>query len=252
MGLRLKILSGFVILALMLLVAGVWSIYEFRNIGSSVQRMLDDNYRSIEAAKRMILALEREDSAVLLLVSGGWEEAKAIMDAADQQFEENFTKAENNLTVAGEEAYVEDIRAKYDHYKKLWTRSLWGKAKPDGLSWYFSQPHEAFLSVKDAVQRLMTLNDRAMYDMAVGLQSRAHRSAMPGIVAVVAAFVFVLIFNYLVYHYMVGPIIRIREGIRRFLTDGTAFEVKIETEDELGDLAHSISELIAQKKAAGA
>ncbi|MFO7984444.1 MAG: MCP four helix bundle domain-containing protein [Desulfatiglandaceae bacterium] len=252
MGLRLKILSGFIILALMLLVAGVWSIYELRHIGSSVQRMLDENYRSIEAAKKMILALEREDSAVLLMVSGGREKAKAIMDSADQQFEENFSKAENNLTIAGERDCVDDIRAKYDHYKKLWTRSIWGNRQTNNLDWYFSQPHEGFLLVREAVQKLMTLNDRTMYDMAVGLQSRAHRSAMPGIVAIVAAFVFSLVFNYLVYHYGVRPIIRIREGVRQFLADGTSFEVKIETEDELRDLAVSISELIALKKTPGA
>ena len=60
MGLRLKILSGFLILVVMLIIAGIWSIYELRTVGSSVQKLLDENYRSINAAKRMILALERD------------------------------------------------------------------------------------------------------------------------------------------------------------------------------------------------
>ena len=70
MGLQFKILSGFFILVLMLFIAGLWSIYELNSIGSSVQSILDENYTSIHAAKRMKEALEREDSGVLLLLLG--------------------------------------------------------------------------------------------------------------------------------------------------------------------------------------
>jgi len=66
MGLRTKILSEFLILTTMLLIARIWSIYELTRVGTSVQRLLDDNYKSINAANMMIEALERKDSAVLL------------------------------------------------------------------------------------------------------------------------------------------------------------------------------------------
>ena len=77
MGLRTKMLSGFLILTMMLLVAGVWSVYELTTIGSSVQKLLNDNYKSINAGKMMIEALEREDSAVLLLFSGKWQQGRS-------------------------------------------------------------------------------------------------------------------------------------------------------------------------------
>ena len=72
MRLRLKILSGFLILAFMLSIAGIWSIYELQSIGTSVQQLLEDNYKSIDASKIMLEALEREDSGILLLLSGKW------------------------------------------------------------------------------------------------------------------------------------------------------------------------------------
>ena len=61
MKIRLKILLGFIILAVMLIVAGVFSIHELTDIGASVQHLLDDNYQSINAAKIMIEGLERQD-----------------------------------------------------------------------------------------------------------------------------------------------------------------------------------------------
>jgi hypothetical protein len=59
---------------MMLVVAGIWSIYELTRVGTSVQRLLVENCKSINAGKMMIEALEREDSAVLLLLYGKWQQ----------------------------------------------------------------------------------------------------------------------------------------------------------------------------------
>lgn len=70
MSLRFKIMSGFLILALMLAIAGIWSIYELNSFGTSAEDLLDENYRSIKAAEMMLEALERQDSGILLLLFG--------------------------------------------------------------------------------------------------------------------------------------------------------------------------------------
>lgn len=120
MKLRLKILSGFIILVIMLTAAAVWSVYELKSIGVSVNELLQDNYKSIDAAKSMIEALEREDSGVLLLVLGHWEEGRRIIQSADKQFEKEYEIASNNLTIEGEREYIERIKEYYSAYKKLW------------------------------------------------------------------------------------------------------------------------------------
>jgi len=99
MGIRAKILLGFLILATMLFLAGAWSIYELRTVGTSVQRLLDDNYKSIQAARLMTEALEREDSASLLLLSGNWKEGREIIEAADSSFQQAFEIAQKNVII---------------------------------------------------------------------------------------------------------------------------------------------------------
>ena len=47
MNLRMKILSGFVILALMLMIAGVWSMWELSKVGVSVKNILDENINQL-------------------------------------------------------------------------------------------------------------------------------------------------------------------------------------------------------------
>lgn len=248
MGIRTKIFSGFLILAIMLAVAGVWSIYELRTIGTSVQQLLDDNYKSISAAKTMIEALEREDSAILLLMLGRWEEGRSIMNSADDLFQQGYKIAEKNLTIEGEKSYVDDIRTKHDAYRSLWMKPIVGTKHERNLDWYSKEVHKAFLEVKVSVEKLMNLNDRVMYQTASNLKDRAHRAIMPGIVSIVSALIFSLIFNYFINYYVVGPIIRLTNGIGEFLKTNKTFDAGIETKDEILGLANSIRDIMAQQK----
>lgn len=252
MNLRTKILSGFLILIVMLFMAGVWSIYELTFMGSSVQRLLDDNYKSINAAKIMIEALEREDSAVLLVISGKREQGRSIADSADKLFQRGFKIARENVTVDGEQACINAIESKYDAYKNLWKKPADSTRNGGNLNWYFQEVHQTFLDVKLFVNKLMELNDQTMYQTASDLKSRAHRAIMPGIVAILSAFVFAVIFTYFVNFYVVTPMVKIEKGVQEFIESGKPFDVKIETNDELYQLTCAIQDLCARSRASEA
>jgi len=246
MGIRIKTLFGFLTLAVMLFLAGGWSIYELSTVGTSVQSLLDDNYKSINAGKMMTEALEREDSAILLLLSGNWAEGRKIIKSADLSFQQGFQIARNNVTIPGEKKYVDEVEEGYRVFKDLWLRPMVGTKREANLNWYFREVHQSFLAVKSAVERLISLNDDVMYQTASNLKNRAHRAVMPGIVAIVSALVFTLVFNYFVNYYLVSPIINLTKGIRKFLETSEPFKVKIETKDELRDLASALQKLVAQ------
>jgi hypothetical protein len=243
MRIRIKILLGFLILASMLAVAGAFSIYEFTSIGTSVQKLLDDNYRSITASKEMIEALEREDSGVLLLLSGKWKEGRSTITTADRNFELAFEIANNNLTIPGEKNYLDEIRNRYEGYRRLWDRPIVDTSFEGNLNWYFENAHGAFQKAKEAVQNLMALNDRTMYKTASNLKNRTHRAVMPGIVAILTALVFTFIFTFFVNLYIVNPILSITGSIKKFLQTNQPIKVNIETRDELYDLAASVTDL---------
>jgi len=246
MSLRFKILSGFLILALMLAIAGVWSIYELNSIGTSVQELLDDNYRSIKAAEMMTEALERQDSGILLLLLGKWEEGRNIINSADDLFEKGYQIAENNLTIPGERDFVERIRQQYIKYRNMWKKPIVGTDKEGNLDWYFSNLHAEFLNVKSAVNELKELNEETLYRTASGLKNRANRAVMPGIVAVISALVFSLIFSYFVNQYMVNPINKMAHGIKDFLERDKTFDVTFETKDEISHLSSAIRSLCSK------
>lgn len=69
-SLKIKIVLSLSLLILMLMAAGVISILDFKKIGNSVDTVLKNNYQSIESAKKMLDAVEREDSGILLWLIG--------------------------------------------------------------------------------------------------------------------------------------------------------------------------------------
>jgi methyl-accepting chemotaxis protein len=248
MGLRFKILSGFLTLSMMLLIAGIWSVYELRSVGASAQKMLDENYKSINAAKMMLEALEREDSAILLLILGKREEGRNIIASGDSLFQQGFQIANTNLTIPGEKAYLDSIETRYSRYNTLWELPIVGTKNEGDLNWYFQQIQSVFLDVKGAVNDLMDLNAHVMFRTASELRNKANSTIMPGIVTIISALVFTIIFNYFVNYYMVNPIVKITDSLKKFNDNNLPFDVHIETRDEFSDLVSEINSLCARIK----
>jgi methyl-accepting chemotaxis protein len=243
MGLRLKILSGFLILSAMLLIAGIWSIYELNSIGTSAQKILDENYQSILAAKNMKEALERQDSAVLLLLLGKWTDGRSILNSADSLFKQKLQFALNNSTIPGEQEQLQLIQSKYDAFRLMWEKPIVNTDKEGNIEWYFQQVHFSFMIVKESINDLINMNDQMMYKTAKQLENRSNRAIMPGIIAILTALIFTFIFNYLVNYYMVSPIIEITDRVKKFRDKRIPFDVQIETKDEIRHLADAIEHL---------
>jgi methyl-accepting chemotaxis protein len=243
MGLRIKILSGFLILVLMLAIAGIMSVYELNSIGSSVQQILDENYRSISLSKKMIEDVEREDSGILLLLLGKWGEGRKIINSADSSFKVTLEIAYGNITIEGERERLDLIKEKYAEYKNLWEKPIVDTDKEGNLTWYFSKIHTAFGEVKKALDALILLNDGTMYNTASKIKDSSTRAIMPGIVAIVASLVFTGILIYFVNYYMVAPIINITDKVKMFIQNNLPFKIEIETKDEIFELANSIRKM---------
>ena len=155
---------------------------------------------------------------------------------------------ENNITVPGEKEHIEIIKATYASYKNLWVRPIVDTLREGDLQWYYGNVHQAFLKSKVAVNRLMTLNNKTMYQTASALQNRAGRAIMPGIVAIVSALVFTIIFNFFINLYVILPIKRFTAGIQDYIKSGDQSGLSVDSNDEISDLAKAIRDFIAHAK----
>jgi len=244
MRLRYKILSGFLLIVAMLIVAGSFSIIEFSKISKSVEDLLDNNYRSIEASKNLLEALEREDSGVLLLLHGNWNEGRKVIEYGDSLFKKSLYIVENNITEKNEESYIDSIKRRYKKYKTIWEKPIVGTYKEENINWYYRETHTVFLEVKKAVKNLMDLNQESMYQESTKLKEKAKRAIMPGIVAIISAFIFLFLFNYFISHYFISPIEKLTEELENFPQNKENLETKIDSKDEMNRLKKAIENVI--------
>lgn len=251
MGIRTKILSGFLILCSILVITGAWSLYHFNHIGSSVRKLLDDNYRSIAAAMTMIEALEQEDSGLLLIQQGRLLEGHSNLTAADSLFLSSARVAVENITIDTETAILDSIQARYIRYKQIWAAPAFDDQTEGDLDWYYTTDHPAFIAVKESVYRLMMVNNLELYTRAVKLRNQANRAAMPGIVTIIVALLFSLMFAYFVNFYIARPIVRLTRAIRRFVNSGEPIDVTVRTKDEIADLISAVKYLSSRINSSG-
>ncbi len=247
--LKLKILSGFLLLVALLIVAGTASIIEFNKLSNSFTELIEDNYKTIEASKTMLEALEREDSGILLVILGKNDKGIEIMLSADSSFKAAFNIAKNNITESGEDKRIQGIKMSYDEFKQKWqARFLDNEASADDIEFYSKDVHSSFMAVKHAVNELMSLNQNSMYDEAVLLKDKSHRAIMPGIVAIIGALIFSLLLSFFISKYFVSPINQIVEAIRIFHPRDNTLRSNIKSEDDIKQLENEINNLIDRLK----
>lgn len=242
--LKLKIFASFMLLIAMLAIAGAISILEFRWLSNSVHGLIEDNYKSIEASKKMVDALEREDSGILLLMLGEWEEGRDILESADRSFQAAFKVAKNNLTEDDEGKYIKNIEESYRIYKLSWQRPIVDTDKQGNISWYKDDIHKKFADTKSAVNELMSLNQSSMYNEVSKLKEKSKRAIMPGIVSIIAALVFSIILNFFITKYFVNPISELADAVNNYRDGDKSLRVDISSNDEIKKLENAINDLL--------
>jgi methyl-accepting chemotaxis protein len=246
MGIRTKIMLGFIILASMLFISGAISIFELTKLGRAVKGLILENYRSIDYSRRMLDALEQQENALLIFAAGDVDNARRQYNGAHQSFLVNMDSASFNLTLKDELLFIDTIRLRYNQFsfsaQKVFEQNGFT------LNDYLEQIYPKVKITSESVKNLITVNQKGLFKSAAFLETSAQRATMPGLIVIVTSLIFILVFTYLVHHYFVSPIIRLTKGINDFVKYRKSFEVLIESKDELSSLKESIVGLIAMLK----
>lgn len=251
--LRKKILVGYGIVLLLLLLTFVWAFANLFRLGQASDAILSENYRSIRAADNMINALERQDSGVLLYILDYEQEGIEQFQSKQSDFMKWLARAEDNVTIEGEADLIHRIDSSYAAYFARFTHLLRDSTTAGAPALTSDSYHEVllpdFMAVRDLSTELRDLNQQTM----VAASDRASRVArravwsmgLIGLSALVLGFIFSLVLT----NRLVRPIRRLRAATRQIAAGNYEVEVEAETSDELGHLAEQFNEMAAQLRA---
>ncbi len=163
--LRKKIFIGYGITLGLMVVILIWAFLHLRNLGQASDAILRENYRSILAAENMVYALERQDSAILLILLGYEEEGWKQFRENEGQFFQWLGRAKDNITIEGEDKIVGAIERGYSAYlnqvSEIKPISISGPRKT--ATFYHETMLPSFLKVRETCIRLREINQENMY-----------------------------------------------------------------------------------------
>jgi len=193
----------------------------------------------------MVYAIERQDSAILLIFVGYENEGWKQFRENEAEFFQWLARAKDNITVEGEDRVVKSIESGYSsylqHVAQLKSIATGGVRKTN--TFYHETILPAFLSIRDTCIRLREINQQNMFkvsDRAHFIAKRAIWSmAIIGVLAIGIGLGFSLVLSNL----LVKPVREMVEATRKIAEGNYNIQVSTHSSDELGQLANEFNSM---------
>jgi NtrC-family two-component system sensor histidine kinase KinB len=242
---RSKVFLGFgASLFLMVMILAV-AMFLILRLGRASESILQENYRSILAAENMIDAIERQDSGVLLMLSGFVESGLSEVRHNEYFFLQWLGRAKDNITITGESDIIDSIEKSYSQYLiavsnfRLTLEKDHQRAAPS----YHDAILPLFRSIRDNCVRLRDLNHETMY----AASSRANKLAVQTVVSMsVIGAVAVMLgigFSFFLSHLISRPVSELTEAALHIAQGDYGVQVPVRGAGELALLTEEFNRM---------
>lgn len=251
-GLRKKILVGYIALVLITASAGAWAVHNFIRLSGVLAEVTRENYASVLAAENMVAALERQDSAELMILLGEIRAGTDIYDAGLANFKLWLAREERNITLPGEGALVARIKDDYKRYTQLFGVLHDAAVAGDtarARRVYLTEVEPLFKSIRGKLQSLLEMNHEALMEGNSRSALTARRATVSTVGVVVGATILGVILGFGISGAVVRPTARLTEAVRRIREGHLDEEVRVTSRDEVGQLAAEFNSMVSRLKA---
>jgi NtrC-family two-component system sensor histidine kinase KinB len=235
-SLRKKIFFGYGIALGLIVLVFIWALIHLLDLGQASDAILRENYKSILASENMVYAIERQDSAALLIFLGfedqGWKQFREN----ESLFSQWLGRAKDNITVEGEEGVVRSIEKEYsaylNHIAKL--QSVHKSSLEKTANFYHETILPSFTAVRNECIHLREINQDTMFRASVRARRIAERAIWSMIIIGGGATGLGLGFSLILSNLLVRPVRQMTEATQKISVGNYDIEVPILSSDELG------------------
>lgn len=249
LGIRKKILLGFVLIGTILLLSSLIAIYELISMRRSVSNVIADNISSINASR---LLLDITDEYNFILLKGIGEDTTATVPdlSTDMRFVTLLNEVKGKYSKDMEQKMADSVLYAFTAYMHIMNKApdIWEGPYQGRRNWYFNSLYPVYMKLRKYIQSLTLISQESLAENSKNLSDSFYRSLMPGVVAVAIGIVLVFLFNYYINFYFIAPVIAITRGIEKYIQFKKSYNIEIESDDELEDLNESVKELIDANK----
>lgn len=249
-SLRKKILLGYGLILLLLLIVFVWALSELQSLGEASDAILKKNYRSIIAAETMIDALGRQNNAFLLVTQGFEQEGFQEFNKNESVFLQWFSRAKDNITEKGEKEIVQQIDTNYVTYLTNFLKliEIYLSTPSQSASFYQETLLPQFQTVREKCDSLRIINEKAMYRASAHAHEVADRSIFSLLAIGMTALGIGLIFSFVLSALVIRPVKRMIEAVKKVSEGDYSITLPVDTSDEIGFLSDEFNEMVRSLK----
>ncbi|MBV8414875.1 MAG: HAMP domain-containing protein, partial [Verrucomicrobia bacterium] len=236
------------ILALFLGV-GLYGIWLFNRLGSSIEVILRENYESVLAGQQMKESAERMDSGLSFALAGEEQRGRNLFDSNVPIFQESLRKELNNITLPGEGELADKIKVSEQRYQAL-AKAFWSTSDLDARRrMYFSELLPLFTEIKNNAQEVIRINQDNMVQADHRARSLSKESIRAMVLLLLFGVVLAVAMAYGLQRAILKPIQSLTT-VSKEMGEGKLDQVvPVQSKDELGQLADAFNKLASKLRA---
>ncbi len=244
-----RIFFGLAPLFILLIAMGTYAVTLFAKLGTRVDVILRENFRSVLAGQQMKETAERMDSALFFSLAGEEDRGRKLYAQNLPAFRQSLRTELGNITLPGEEKLAQEVKQSHENYAAR-AETFW--ATPgieERRMMYFGEMLPAFTKIKDAAQEIIRINQDSMVRADREARHLAAESTRYMIFAIVAGIGGAIFFAVRLQRSILHPISRLTT-VSKELGEGKLDQVvPVTSQDELGQLADTFNKMATKLRA---
>lgn len=237
MGIKFKIRLGFLAIGSLLLLSGIISSLELTRLNNTTYDLLVKSQNNIEFSKRMLDAVQEENTALLLSITDTMNVYDSIYTASAKDFSETLEKAEVAMNGSPELKAIALAEKNY----RLVVAQL---SDTVSIDWFSQVYKTSYFNLTQSIKDFMVVTQHQILEFTSALKEKAYRATMVAIISLGAGLFLLVLFYYMINTFYIAPVVRIKTSLKNYLNSRLPFDVKISSKDELMSLKEYIIQLI--------
>lgn len=241
-----KFLIVYLLLVFILAVVGATSIANIYSLGKSIQGLMTDNYKSINAAGYMLDALEGQNSAALTYINTNKNKGISDFHKNSGYFYQWYNVEASNITEKNEKQFVEDINNSYTAYLTLFSKLQETAINSDNskvIDFYNNEMYPEYSNLKKLLRDLSILNEKAMFSGKERVINASEKSMNIVIILSVLSIIGGLTAAWLSLVKFLSPLYALRDNMKALKEGELNKQTKIVSQDEIGELSKEFNDM---------
>ena len=247
LSLRAKLTLSLSAIAVILVVSSIISLMEYKRMSSYVSGLIADNINSINVAQTLSEVTDRYNLDILSVIG---DEQALLPKFNQEEFVTRCDSLKKNLTSVTLLPLADSVMYSYSAYMltTLEFEDVLLSDFIDSRTWYFDRLQPKYNRLRSDIDALSAGMYNDLKKNSETFERGFYRSIIPGLVAVLAGLILVVLLLFFILAYYFNPIYRMLGALRDYRSYGKKYTYNFEGDDQLSELNAGISDLAGENQ----